>query len=460
MSTTTACQPFSQEEADKVRELYSLSLVYIMSLAAPKPAHAFYTSFLNGLRYTETIETAFAAVSFHKRGGRANILINPRNCKNLKLRSFAGLVVHEILHVMLGHVHDDSDFRRKHPKLFAIAADVVVNEMAKADGYRLPAGTGLVTDDPDFEVEPITLEVLTRKFGKAPRAKETLEYYCEWLRILSNADENPTYSQAELDDIIDELVESADHDDSVMAESDDMSPEQKQMMAIAVARSVQEAVENSGGIGGVPGLLQSHIRKVLLVLETRVQLDDLLINFYGGCGRSRKRLRKNRMNRREEPGLPGRVGSCSAGIVMDQSGSRSNTEVAYGFGVAKRVSGVYGLDTYCIEADDGILAAPWDIKDRDLSTSCTRIGAGGTNMGPGIRRFMEETASRGTFGVGGIIVISDGELGPDSMLKPDEIEIPLLYLFSRKRDPFKGRDYAGDCYYFDAESGYVERIPK
>lgn len=457
---STATSVISTADSEALRETYSLALVYIMTATASKPGHLFYLNFLQCLRLTETTDTEFGAVAFTKFATHGELRLNPVNCRNLTLKQFAGLLVHEVVHVMLGHVHIDSDFRKRHPDLFKIAADLACNQVVEADGYQLPKGKGLITNKPDLEVTGVTLDSVEKRLGMQPPAKETVEYYCEWLKLVTREDGNSSgRSQQELDDAVAELAELTDHDDTIMDEVDEiLNADQKLSIMRTVAQAVSEAVENTGGISKIPGPLQAHVRKVLLVLESKLHLDSLLLNFFGGCGRSRKRLRKNRLNRRDELGLPGNHSGMSAGIVMDQSGSRTNPEVAFAYGVAKQVSRVYGLDTYVLEADDGILQEPWNIQDRDLSVQCERVGAGGTNMGPGIDYFVEETEAQGSFAVGGIIVISDGELGPDSMRAPHQVDTPLLYLFSRKRDPFKGRDYAGDCWYFDAETGAVERI--
>lgn len=114
------------------------------------------------------------------------------------------------------------------------------------------------------------------------------------------------------------------------------------------------------------------------------------------------------------------------------------------------ISKTYDMEVYVLETSYGPTDEVWSISDKGVQDMYARVGYGGTNMRPGIDKFLElNEDSTENVSVGGIIVLSDGELGHDSMITPEEIDIPLLWAFTRDVDPFRGQRYAGEVMYFD-----------
>ena len=114
------------------------------------------------------------------------------------------------------------------------------------------------------------------------------------------------------------------------------------------------------------------------------------------------------------------------------------------------------MRVYAQAADYGDVGDIYEVED-NMSVA-TRRGSGGTDMRPAILKFLEETESGGEFGVGGIIVVTDGYLGHDSIVLPEECCVPILWLSSRDYMPFKGCKFAGEFYHFDAETGLLKEL--
>lgn len=188
--------PFTQEQADRTRDHFSTAISYITieddSIRPKKPEHVFYMHFIQGLRYIETTDTPLAAVQFTPKSATGNLYINPKNAGNLALSQFAGLIVHELLHIVFGHVHIESEERKRYPKHCNVAMDMAINQIVLKDQYKLPWGKGIYADHPEVEMEPCLPETVAKKINEklaslgeplveVPKADESYEFYLVWL---------------------------------------------------------------------------------------------------------------------------------------------------------------------------------------------------------------------------------------------------------------------------------------
>ncbi len=528
---------FDRDLANKVRDRYEASMIHISAAyktpTVNKEPHFFYQVFAQNLRYVEVDYGGgfTGAVRWAKNSVSGELLIDVRNCQNLKLRQFAGLVVHEILHVAHEHVHMETSFRRQYPKLFNIAADIVVEEEIKKQGYQWIEGPGYFPDDMTLDATGINLDTVEKMFGKRPPADESIEVYCQWL--LDNLpkqdppqggggvsckcpdckgsgqksqgqdpgdqgqepedqeqdgdeqDQDGGQDQPEQDrpneqgefgqqpcpscagkgqmtgdEIVDWLYDRTGHENGLLDDNSDMTEAQREQMKMFVAEALNDAVEASGGIGQLPGSLQASVKNVLKLLEPKVTLEYFLNEVVGGSGFGNPYVRRNRLNRRGHIGVLGFMNGAAVGVVVDTSGSVNDREIQMAFGMTKQIADDHNFKTFLVqcsygETHDEIM----DVEEVLADGNGERIGYGGTNMRPGVMRYVAENEEKGECQTGTILVISDGELGMDSLVTPEEVDVPVYWLFSRKvRNPFGGRPFAGEMWYFDAESGYVERI--
>lgn len=575
--------PYTQAEADKVRETFSTAVSYITmeddTQKPKKPEHVFYTHFIQGLRYTETQDTALAAVQFEPHSPTGLFLINPRNAQTLPLSAFSGLVVHELLHIVFGHVHLDTEERRRYPKHCNVAMDMAINQIVLKDGYKLPWGKGVFADKPDVDMIPCLPQTVADKINerikklggqpvKTPDADESYEFYLAWLlEVLSylkdlneqnggkqqdcsscggsgksqpqpgggkgdgkgekgekgqksdksdgsgdgeseedengdkqdkkgkgkksdqsdqdgdqeddqdgsgdgdDQDDEKGESDGEhdhdedgeedcpdcdgqgkrdiTDDLMDELDEMTGHDEWEAAESD-MSDDEKDLVKRFVAQAAQEAASSSGGESGLPGHLQGAYKNLVKVLEPKMDWGQKIREFAGGCGKLTGFVRTMRENKHNLPGLYSFKPGGAVGMVVDTSGSVSEAEFGLFMAECVALSRDYDLEVFVLETSYGPTDEIWSITEAGVQDMYARIGYGGTNMKPGVMKFLELIEERDPdVQVGGIIVLSDGELGDDSRVTPEECDVPLLWAFSRDINPFKGRRFAGEIMYFD-----------
>jgi predicted metal-dependent peptidase len=478
----TGTAGFTAEEADTLRQRYGTALQHIIlpSREHAKPGHPFYMTFAQALRYREVgtdSDIAVAAVGFVPKSPVGSLYLNVPVCSRMKLREFSGVVVHELLHVILGHVHLDTAFRRHHPELFAIAIDLVVNQTVLKDGYALPFGKGYFPDDPDQLVDPVTLDSVEAIVGKRPPAEQSVEFYCDWLLENLPPQAGPSDGgdsgedegkgsgsqrpgpQASSQRKRQYLYDQTDHENSLLdEEGNPLSEAEREIVKRTVAQVVKEAVDNAGGLGQLPGHLQRACQQVIAVLEPKVSLEHLLSSAMGGAGRMEPYLRRNRLNRYEQPGKLGYKPSLALGIVADVSGSVDNAELSYAFGVCRKLAHQAGLEVYIQQASDGNVE---DIQPLDAVLDADggkRLGYGGTDMRPSVLAFQEEIEQGGACRVGAIFVLTDGELDSRSRVLPHEVDVPVYWLSYRSQKvPFAG-PYAGEWYWFSPQSGEVKRL--
>lgn len=471
---------FTGEEADQLRSRYGTALQYIIlpSKEHHKPGHPFYMMFAQSLRYREVGEDSpipVAAVGFEPKSPTGSLYLNVPVCNKFKLKELAGVVVHELLHVILGHVHINSHFRRRYPQLFAIAIDLVVNQMVVKDGYALPTGKGYLAD-PNAELDPVTLDSVERIVGKRPPAHESVEFYCEWLKTHLQ-DENESDSEGEGQEESagasggvskpgltgkekeTYLYEQTHHAEGLLDEDNEtLSEAEREIIRRTVAQNVRDAVANSGGLGSLPGSIQLACQSVIAVLEPKVRLEQLLSTAIGGAGRMEGYLRRNRLNRYHQPGLYGFKPSLALGIVADVSGSVSRQELGYAFGVCQTLANQAGIEVFIQQASDGNLDEIKPLAEVIQGDQGTCLGSGGTDMRPAVLAFQEEIDQQGPYRVGAIFVLTDGELDERSKVLPHEVDVPVYWLSCRSKTvPFTA-SYAGEWYWFSPETGEVTKL--
>lgn len=512
-SQKVVSKTFTAEESREARELYQISTNYIQladkSMAPPKPMHIFYTHFLQALRYEESNEIPLAAMKFAPNSPTGVLVVNPRNVKNLNLRSYSGLIVHELMHLMYDHLHAPE--LKQWPKLSNIAMDMSINQLVLKDRYLLPSGTNIMEDNPELEVNPCLPESVAERLDvSCPPLNQDWQFYLKWLidtikekeknqeepncsscggsgQSQSSSSNQQSQEQQEqqdsqeqdkdsdsgqeksqdnscedcegsgkqsIQDLIDELNGNTSHE--LWEDFNELSPEQQEIVKRYVAQAALEAARSAGGEQSLPGSIQSAYSKLIKCLEPQVDWTAHVREFAGSCGKLSPYVRKNRLNKHGFPGkLSFKPGGC-VGCVIDTSGSVSDDE--YGVFLAELValSNDYELEVLVQETSYGVTAAMWKLSDEGIQSFYSRNGYGGTNMRPGIDAFLEQIDEKNEDAmVGGIIVFSDGELGDDSIITPEELapyDIPLLWVFSRKTSkPFGNKRVAGEVIYFEKD---------
>lgn len=124
----------------------------------------FYALFLNKCKvvYNERVKTA--GVRINQRG-EIEMCVAPSFFDSLSIPHRVGLLIHEMLHTMMGHIDKKNreTIEGLHGELANWAQDIAINQMM--DKHLLPPGAMLHTSfgfDPDLAFEPYYLELLQK----------------------------------------------------------------------------------------------------------------------------------------------------------------------------------------------------------------------------------------------------------------------------------------------------------
>ncbi len=427
-----------------------------------KEAHPFFTALLTGAHYRETtadetIVFADVVLELGRYGGA--LVVNVENAARLPLVMFTGALVCACLRVACGHVFVRSDAAREFPEAFRIASAFIVSDLARECGYVLPQGPRLVADDPDFILRPCTRDLVSIDWKvKAPKAGLTLEDYVDW--VLEHGPKAAAAEGIELKELLQEVLDDAalSPDDGLGGDQvDDADREVLEQVAAMIVADAARTAESTGG--RLPGNLGQHIERFLRVREVTIDLSEVLGDVVGGAGMSRRHVRMNRLNRQGQPGRPYMRPEGAVGIVEDVSGSVDDDDLCRARGVAVSIAQDLGYAVYVQQVDADAQGAIIDVSEVAQASAFARQGAGGTNMRPGIMRFVDETSEDTEHAVGAVVVVSDGYLGMDSYVGADEVDFDVVWLFTNFLNPFGANVPTGRMYHFDADQGTVKPIP-
>lgn len=149
------------------------------SMMRLRRASPFFATLAMHARFVETVDIPTAATDGH------DILYNPGFLGQLTDEHLDGVMLHEVLHAALSHVHRRG---RRDPRLWNVAADVVVNGLVLGNGFDLPDGhvrdlpreglsveevyAALLSDDDSNGSSPDYDDLLERD-GRAPDGEQT-----------------------------------------------------------------------------------------------------------------------------------------------------------------------------------------------------------------------------------------------------------------------------------------------
>lgn len=427
-----------------------------------KDPHTFFTILLSQMRMSWTTDVSVAAVTYSPTSPRGQLALNPKVLKNMMPWELASVLVHEVYHVILEHLWMNERWK-KNQDLANISMDVVVNQKTEEIGYRLiKAGrTGIIDEDPSATIDPVTYDgfvAACKHFGAPtpPKGQSWEAYFDHLLPYLQQQQQQQPQGggQGQGNSPYDDLADGSGHS------LDEGSGTEGEARKRLVAEAVKQASEETQAEGGrLPGNMQAEIENLIKTLRPPVVLENMLPEILAGCGTETAYISRTRFNRHGTLGrLAFRPGS-SLGIVIDTSGSVNDTEFARAIGIIDDYRQRTGMTVYVLQCSYGetmdIYELPSGMSPNEIHGRC---GYGGTFMKPGIEAFLRQNNEIGEYEVGGIVVITDGELAWESEALPQsEIDIPLVYLSSRKGQAFKqGSGAAGRVYHYNAKDGAVE----
>jgi len=308
------------------------------------PNTVFYVSILLSLKqvWTEDIETAAT-------DGKS-LLINPTWFMSLQDTHRIALLAHEVLHVALGHITRRGD---RHPKVFNVAADHVINLSLKAAGYTLPPN-GYCNDR---FTNMSTEQVYSVLWEEIEKDKANGGDGADGILIPGGAD--------------------------IMEPSD---PTEKAITEKSIARIVLMAKNAAQATNEMPGNLPGEALRVLdEVVNPKLPWNVIYQNFMSGFAKQDYSWRK--LNRRFLPEfyLPTAHSEAICNIVeaIDVSGSVSDEEFSHYIHETMVVQETLKPGKITVISFDTEIHEVYEIaQDTDVLSTLKFTGQGGTDITP------------------------------------------------------------------------------
>ena len=330
----------------------------------------FFGHLLAGVVRTVSDATPTAAVALTRSG--VQLRVNPDFfMKELRRRPMRVAVVkHECLHLLFKHLMRLDD--RKHPRLFNIAADLVVNQFVRP--WKLPDSAVTLATFPDLDLLP----------------DQTVEWYYERLSDLHDGRCEAPESKEALDGLMGSTWHS-DHDGWAQMDPSAMSQGLRDALESELDRMIIQARDRSGprAWGRLPGPLKALINAIIEARRPKVDWRRAMRLFAASSRRTRIVGTQRRESRRyaqqaflrdtdhrHVPGIKVRQFSRLA-VAVDTSGSVSDRDLSLFF---SEVHGLWraGAEVEVIECDAAVQRCyPY----RGVLPDAV-AGRGGTNFDP------------------------------------------------------------------------------
>ena len=344
-----------------------------------------------------------AAVNFEY--DHYNLFINPTRWDELPLPHRVGIVKHEMLHILYQHIFRKEERYHDH---FNIAADCALNQHITRSHL------------PDLAVLPDTMSTqLSLQAGKSivvPPNLTSEEYYDLIQQVIEENPEGFPEGTPELGDTLD------DHGKWNESKGDKLISKD-----IAKKMLDKAATQTQKSRGNLPNEYAQWVEA--LSSKANVRWQQVLRRVAGN-----KRVDEVRTLRKPSRRLPdlmhvkGKVKDRKYDLVViaDVSGSVSNAELMYGIAEITHISKLTQTTTKLIQVDTN----PY--PPQDISTKLTKFqrkASGGTYLSPAL-----DTASQYHINFNAVVVITDGYLSSDDIVKFHDTGKPIIWLLTTDID--------------------------
>jgi len=304
----------------------------------------FYSRILRSLNKIESTTIPTAGVS--TQDGDITLWWNREFLAGLPKKHVQGLLKHECLHLVFGHTTE----RRRTPHIiWNYGTDLAINstiprqelpEGGLIPGVPLSLSSESINNMSQEELE--TFNELSQLIESFPVGK-TSEYYFE--KLMQNQKVKEFLEGQEPQNI---GIGFDDHDGW-----DEMSDDQKEMIAGKIKEIVKEAAEeaNSRNWGSVSAQTRTEIMKLL---SNEIKWESLLKRFCGFTKRDERKSSIRRLNRKY-PGIHSgfkKVYKPMIAVYIDESGSVSDSELAKFYSELDNLSN--RTDFYVYKFDHGV----------------------------------------------------------------------------------------------------------
>lgn len=342
----------------------------VYAKAAEYKGEDFYAELLSQMKveYTDKVPTAGISV----KGASIVLMINPDFWKTLKNDEDIGILKHECLHIMMGHLSREKDFKTNQ-MIKNVAMDLAINEFIPEIAHmaNVCSVANLKKQYPNIE------------------NKQSYEWYYDFLMNNSNP----------------QLPNTTDSHD----EWEKMSDEERGVAKQVIKGAVQQATERASNI---PANIQELIRNVL---KPKNNWRTILRNFVANAKDHTFEFTRNRRNRRYGTLLPGYKYDLKLNLMVVVDTSGSTCDMAEEF--FTEIDGIanLGYDITLVQCDTHIQSIEPYKKGEWRKIQIK--GRGGTLFQPALDLAKEKQPDA-------LIYFTDGETWETTLTNP---KIPVLW---------------------------------
>ena len=365
----------------------------INSMAALKSPYSrdyvFYLHMISQCRSQLSTEIDTLAVCFKR--DHYELLVNEEFFRNLSLEERLGVIKHEMLHILHGHLTYQSDMMPS-PKRANVAMDCAINQSIASD--HLPQGCILPATFPSK--------------NKCPDNLSSIKYY----DLLEDQDED------NMPDSLDDHSAWGDSDEDGHSSGD---PQVAKDIAKSMAEKSAAATQGGTNPGNVPGEYSDWIN--LLSTPREVNWKKVLRNIVGNKKANRRKtiLRRDRRNPHMEH-IKGKTKDrvFNLAIISDVSGSVSDEALRSLWGEILHICKQVGVVPTLCQIDTQAYE-PQVLKAN--SSKLERKASGGTVLSPAIQKLKD---TRTPFDA--LVVTTDGYLFDDDIQPFLELNKRVVWL--------------------------------
>lgn len=318
------------------------------------PNTEFFAHILMQIRIQVSTKVPTAGVTINKNG--VLMYVNPTFWSGHTLNDQCLLLVHEMAHVILGHLYDRGDNYSKEDKMLAnIAMDAAIHEIVT--GIKTSKGLGEMV---------VTVERLRKELNNPNiLSNETSEYYFNFLKQQSD----------KMQEKIKELLKTLDEHDFM--ENEEVDSDFSRSITGSILENAMRKTKE--GAGNIPQAAEITLNKLN---TSKVNWRAILRRYIGSNSDIDKRISRSRRNRRvDDINVAGTRKKFAPNIVLcvDTSGSMGGDPLEQ---VAAEMLAMtkMGYDIHVVEADCEVKRHyPFDKRKFD-----NFVGGGGTMYSPAI----------------------------------------------------------------------------
>lgn len=297
-----------------------------------------------------------------------------------------GVIKHEILHILFGHLFRYGDFANKN--LANIAVDIVVNQYIKKDS--------LIDDGVDIDLFP---ELKLEK-------KREAEYYYEELEKLYQDKEKQKQCPVSTDNLNKFMRDEFNH--NMWREIENMSDNEKSLLEQSLNKNIADSIEKSKQHGTLPGELMDFIKKFIMS-QKKFEWKKVLRMFIQN--RIKETTKNSYVKRSRRTGLlPGSRKQYQSNILVaiDTSGSVSEKNFNDFMSEIKHMYNTSQVNIFICECDTRLYEMHKGKFYKEYKGEYTMPfhGRGGTDFNPPIELFNSDK------NFDGLIYFTDGCCSP------------------------------------------------